>query len=303
MFGRRKDGAKISDRTPVFHVRYVGCTVTHVATGTGCSRTPVQRLWDNSPAEKHMPKVAVHISPMGLTLTHLGDKQTHPAPHPHPHPHAQTRQFDIENISFCTVERAVSERLFSWIYRVEGSNTLHCHAVLCSTDLKAHTMAIVLSRAFQIAYRDWRAHHRHHDAPTSRLPTTPTPPPPPASRVTSSPSSSEADKKEAGEPSTAATLPAGRKEISCTSRPPEAPSSPVKHAHFSDDVALTVTPAGDGRAASHDARASVHVQQLVTSSCFVSSSIWDPEMDDVVGDADSLRALHSLHADLDLDDP
>ena len=58
MFSRKKDAGKISDTTPVFHVRYIGCTETYVASGRGCSYKPVQRLWDNSPGEKHLRKVS-----------------------------------------------------------------------------------------------------------------------------------------------------------------------------------------------------------------------------------------------------
>lgn len=58
MFSRKKDTAKISDKTPVFHVRYIGSTETYVANGRGCSYAPVQRLWDNSPGEKHLRKVS-----------------------------------------------------------------------------------------------------------------------------------------------------------------------------------------------------------------------------------------------------
>ena len=61
MFGRKKDAAKISDKTPVFHVRYIGNTETFVANGKGCSYAPVQRLWDNSPGEKHLRKVSSRV--------------------------------------------------------------------------------------------------------------------------------------------------------------------------------------------------------------------------------------------------
>ena len=70
------------------------------------------------------------------------------------------RDFKIEDISFCNTDRAVNERIFSWICRNQAEGRLDCHAVLCSSKQKAQTMAVVLSRAFQIAYKDWRTHNR-----------------------------------------------------------------------------------------------------------------------------------------------
>nr|KAG5696743.1 hypothetical protein BaRGS_028863 [Batillaria attramentaria] len=156
MFGRRKDAAKISDKIPVFHVRYIGSTETFVANGRGCSYAPVQRLWDNSPDEKHLRKVAVYLSQTGIVMKDSEKKDE------------VIGEFSIENISFCNTDRAVNERIFSWICRSEHENRLDCHAVLCSTKQKAQTMAVVLSRAFQIAYKDWKAHSRHRT--TAALP-------------------------------------------------------------------------------------------------------------------------------------
>lgn len=151
MFSRKKDVAKISDKAPVFHVRYIGVTETFVANGRGCSYAPVQRLWDNAPDERYLRKVAVHLSQGGITMKDAEKKEE------------LIGDFPIENISFCNVDRAVNERIFSWICRSSDDARLDCHAVLCSTKQKAQTMAVVLSRAFQIAYKDWKSHTRNRE--------------------------------------------------------------------------------------------------------------------------------------------
>lgn len=151
MFGWRKDAAKISMKCPLFHVRYIGCTETFVANGKGCSYAPVQRLWDNSPGERHLRRVTVQLSQTGISMrdTEKNDEVI--------------TDFRIEDISFCNTDTLVNERIFSWICRDRDSSSLQCHAVLCSTKQKAQTMALVLSRAFQMAYRDWKANKKHRE--------------------------------------------------------------------------------------------------------------------------------------------
>lgn len=181
MFSKKKDAAKISDYTPVFHVRYIGSTETPAASGKGCSYAPVQRLWDNSLPERLLKKVAVHINTKGIVMRpadladqkqrqpsetllqrppSLGDEQ--PQQQQAVPAESLSREFEIADISFCNTDRAVNERIFSWICRKSQDGRLDCHAVLCSTRQKAQTMAIVLSRAFHIAYKDWRTNNRHY---------------------------------------------------------------------------------------------------------------------------------------------
>lgn len=151
MFARKKDAANVSDKYPVFHVRYLGCTETFVANGTGCSYAPVQRLWDNAPDEKRLRRVTLKLGPKGITLSDTEKKDE------------LIKHFPIADISFCNAEKAINERIFSWICRNDEESHLDCHAVLCSTTLKAQTMAVVLSRAFQIAYKDWKSQMRQRE--------------------------------------------------------------------------------------------------------------------------------------------
>ena len=74
--------------------------------------------------------------------------------------------FKMEDVSFCAADKSANDRIFCWISRwgreagseAEGRvGPFEVHAVLCSTVDKAQTMAAVMSRAFQLAYKDWRA--------------------------------------------------------------------------------------------------------------------------------------------------
>ncbi len=147
MFGRRKEKADITPGEPQFHVRYAGHVETFTGSGRGCTSAHVQKIWDQSRDERKMTKYAMLIVPTGIILTEsenkLGKKQE--------------RKFDIKRIShYCAAEKGAHERVFAWIYQDPDSTRLFCHAVLCSTREKAQQAAIVLSRAVQIAYKDWK---------------------------------------------------------------------------------------------------------------------------------------------------
>ncbi|XP_067670671.1 protein FAM43A-like [Haliotis asinina] len=143
MFGRKKNSATITEKDPVFEARYLGNVETFTANGKGCTITPVQKLWDNSPSERHLKKVFMLISVTGIVLKD--------------HKKDEGKTFGIENITFCNADKTAEERVFCWIWKVPGVRRLECHAVLCGSRETARAMALVLSRAFHVAYRDWRA--------------------------------------------------------------------------------------------------------------------------------------------------
>ncbi|RUS85424.1 hypothetical protein EGW08_006815, partial [Elysia chlorotica] len=156
MFTWRKDRANISDEEPTFHVRYLGCTETYTPVGPGCTTRYVQKLWDNAPSERHLKRVAVKLG-LGGIWTKTGNKND---------VSSSVTHFKMEDVSFCAADKSANDRIFCWISRcnreadgeAEGRvGPLEVHAVLCSTVDKAQTMAAVMSRAFQLAYKDWRA--------------------------------------------------------------------------------------------------------------------------------------------------
>ena len=135
--------ASITETDPVFKARYLGCVETFVASGPGCTIRHVQTLWDNAGAEKHMKKVTLVLNTDGILMkddSKKKDKEIH---------------FAIENVSFCNADSNI-ERVFCWVCKEEDSTKLLCHAVLCSSKDNAKTMAVVMSRAFQIAYKEWK---------------------------------------------------------------------------------------------------------------------------------------------------
>lgn len=144
MFVTSKVRAKITDADPVFKTRYLGSMEVFVPNGTGCTNAPVQKLWDNSGEEKGMRRVTTVINVHGIFMRDSDKKKD------------EGQLFPIENISFCNAESIANGKIFSWISKEENGPKLICHAVLCSTPEKAKSMALVMSRAFQIAYKEWK---------------------------------------------------------------------------------------------------------------------------------------------------
>lgn len=145
MFNRQKESAKITEQDPSFKARYIGSIETFVASGKGCTNLPVQKLWDNSAEERYLKHVQLKIRSDGIHMINLDSKKEN------------ERLFKIENISFCNVESVVNDKIFSWICKDTEDSPIYCHAVLCSNTEKARAIALVLSRAFQIAYKEWKA--------------------------------------------------------------------------------------------------------------------------------------------------
>lgn len=144
MFVTSKVRAKITDADPVFKTRYLGSMEVFVPNGTGCTNAPVQKLWDNSGEEKGMRRVVTVINVHGIFMRDSDKKKD------------EGQLFPIENISFCNAESIANGKIFSWISKEENGPKLVCHAILCSTPEKAKSMALVMSRAFQIAYKEWK---------------------------------------------------------------------------------------------------------------------------------------------------
>lgn len=148
MFSKKKNSAEITPGEPQFLVRYVGKVDTCVAGGIGCTRPLVQEIWDNSPEERRMKRVSLLINHTGLYVTDLDDTKSCDG--------VSTVKFDIRNISYCCAEPDIHNRVFSWIYKDTAREKLFCHAVLCEDKEEAQSVAVLLTRAFQIAYRDWK---------------------------------------------------------------------------------------------------------------------------------------------------
>ncbi|XP_064638847.1 uncharacterized protein LOC135494632 [Lineus longissimus] len=140
----RKGRIDITPDDPVFYVRYVGYQQTFRASGKGCTRQPAQSLWDQAPEERKMKRIALTISLTGIYIKDMDNRK------------ADVIKHDIKDISYCSADRERCPRLFCWICKNNEKDRLECHVVLCSAPEKAQAIALVLSRAFQIAYKEWK---------------------------------------------------------------------------------------------------------------------------------------------------
>lgn len=147
MFNRLKDTAKITDQDPVFKVKYVGNMETFTAAGAGCTTQLVQKVWDNSEDVHLLKHVKIKITVAGIHMKDIDNKKE------------PEKLFQIENITFCSVDLTVNDRIFSWIYRDSADKPMVCHVIYCSSAEKAKSISLALTRTFHMAYKDWKSNH------------------------------------------------------------------------------------------------------------------------------------------------
>ena len=136
----KKQKWDINPDYPEMTVRYIGKIETVGAFESGCTRRPVQRIWDNAPNEKNLRRASMQVSNDGIVLKDLEKRNVDVT-------------FDIRSISYCAAEKSPHERIFSWIAKRSATDHLYCYAVLCPSKEKAQNAAIQLSRAFQNAHQ------------------------------------------------------------------------------------------------------------------------------------------------------
>ena len=144
-----KEKLQITGSIPQFTVKYVGHVTTWTTTGLGCTRTPVQQIWDGSPPERDMPCVTLSLDPTGMELRSMEEKRL--------------ESFDIRYVCYCATDSEHHPKIFSWIYKKPGIAAV-CHAVICSHAEKAQTLAGCMSQVFHIAYKDWKS-KQHNKQP------------------------------------------------------------------------------------------------------------------------------------------
>ncbi|XP_074657709.1 low density lipoprotein receptor adapter protein 1-A-like [Tubulanus polymorphus] len=135
-----------SEDDPEFQVRFLGYTDTLVSSGKGCTKLPVQKLVDSlaTTDERSLRKAVITVNTSGLFLREKHSK------------HAMTDKFDIRYISYCSADTDIHPKLFSWVYNNKAEQQMQCYAVYCSSSEKANMLALELSRAFHVAYTDWK---------------------------------------------------------------------------------------------------------------------------------------------------
>ncbi|ELU16599.1 hypothetical protein CAPTEDRAFT_78751, partial [Capitella teleta] len=90
-----------------------------------------------------MKRITLSISSAGISITDQDNKRFE-------------EKVPIKDISHCCAERSPHERVFTWISKNKRLKKLECHAVICQNKEKAQMMAVLLHRAFQIAYVEWK---------------------------------------------------------------------------------------------------------------------------------------------------
>ena len=138
-----KKNLNISDKEPVYKVRYLGNVQTAMMKGEGCVDKPVTVIWNNY-ARSGNPGLE-----MKLTVTNTGLK-------------AFTKEqgvteYRAHRLSYC-IAHPKYPKLFVWVYRHEGKKMkveLRCHAVLCKSEAKAKALAVQLSDKLNFALREF----------------------------------------------------------------------------------------------------------------------------------------------------
>eukprot|EP00094_Tigriopus_californicus_P010052 TCALIF_09693-PC protein Name:"Similar to FAM43A Protein FAM43A (Homo sapiens)" AED:0.27 eAED:0.27 QI:0/0.66/0.75/1/0.66/0.75/4/197/673 len=143
-FWKKKRSATISDIDPEYRVIYLGNVLTAWARGDGCVDKPLSTLWRN-----HVSSDKANIV-MKLTITAQGLKAVTKE-------HGLT-EYWAHRITFCAIDPSYP-KVFCWIYRHEGrkmKQELRCHAVLCSSNKKAHALTQRLQERLHQALVDFK---------------------------------------------------------------------------------------------------------------------------------------------------
>ncbi|XP_022247629.1 protein FAM43A-like [Limulus polyphemus] len=139
-----KKSLSITEYDPTYKVIYLGNVVTPWAKGENCVEKPLSTLWKN-----YCSNVKQEIN-MKVTVCSSGIKAVTKE-------HGLT-EYWANRITFCT-HNPHYPRVFCWVYRHEGrrmKQELRCHAVLCTKDEKAQTMAIQLNQKLSATLQEFR---------------------------------------------------------------------------------------------------------------------------------------------------
>ncbi|XP_064615053.1 protein FAM43A-like [Liolophura sinensis] len=140
---KRKGCLSITEKDPIYKVRYLGNVQTAMMKGDGCVDKPVNVLWNN-----YLRTTSPGLD-MKLTVSSAGLK-------------AYTKEqglteYRAHRISYCIAHPSYP-KLFVWVYRHEGKRMkveLRCHAVLCKTETQAKVMAVKLHDKLSLALKEF----------------------------------------------------------------------------------------------------------------------------------------------------
>ena len=155
IFRSRKKSFKISEREPVYKVRYLGNVQTALMKGDGCVDKPTTVLWNNYMKTQNVGlEMELSVCSSGLKAVTKEQGLT---------------EYRAHRISYC-IAHPKFPRLFIWVYRHEGKKMkveLRCHAVLCKTEEKAKAVALQLHEKLTFALTEFMKEKTRRQ--TSRL--------------------------------------------------------------------------------------------------------------------------------------
>ncbi|KAM6912869.1 low density lipoprotein receptor adapter protein 1b isoform 1-T1 [Xenentodon cancila] len=128
----------------VFQLKYLGVTMVEQPKGEELSAAAVKRIVATAKASgKKLQKVTLTVSPRGIILYDSASNQL-------------IENISIYRISYCTADR-MHDKVFAYIVQSQHSETLECHAFLCSKKKMAQAVTLTVAQAFRVAFEFWQA--------------------------------------------------------------------------------------------------------------------------------------------------
>ncbi|NXB71060.1 ARH protein, partial [Donacobius atricapilla] len=128
----------------LFSLKYLGMTLVEQPKGEELSAAAVKRIVATAKASgKKLQKVTLKVSPRGIVLR---DSRTDEL----------IESISIYRISYCTADKS-HDKVFAYIAQNQLSESLECHAFLCTKRKMAQAVTLTVAQAFRLAFEFWQA--------------------------------------------------------------------------------------------------------------------------------------------------
>ncbi|XP_068935218.1 low density lipoprotein receptor adapter protein 1 isoform X2 [Petaurus breviceps papuanus] len=127
----------------LFNLKYLGMTLVEQPKGEELSAAAVKRIVATAKASgKKLRKVTLQVSPRGIILNDSGTNEL-------------IENVSIYRISYCTADK-MHDKVFAYIAQNQQSESLECHAFLCSKRKMAQAVTLTVAQAFKVAFELWQ---------------------------------------------------------------------------------------------------------------------------------------------------
>ncbi|XP_072555451.1 low density lipoprotein receptor adapter protein 1-A isoform X1 [Paramormyrops kingsleyae] len=127
-----------------FNLKYLGMTLVEQPKGEELSGAAIRRIVATAKASgKKLQKVTLEVSPRGIILYDSITNQL-------------IENVSIYRISYCTADK-MHDKVFAFIAQSPHSETLECHAYLCTKRKVAQAVTLTVAQAFKVAFELWEA--------------------------------------------------------------------------------------------------------------------------------------------------